>query len=138
MPKPQLNNLDLITSNYFGQLRLPKFWPNISFSHSNQYRKTIFNISWGKPLNLFRPLFHEHKKYLKEFTSIQVEPTSHPYNIYLFIVNNRNTRKWCDICSKLMIKSPERRQWRLSGVFIVNFKHISHLFLEFLLLTMNK
>ena len=82
--------------------------------------------------------FHEHKKYLKEFTSIQAEATSNLHNIYLFVVNNRNTRKWCDIRSKLMIKSPERRQWRLSGVFIVNFKHISHLFLEFLLLTMNK
>ena len=28
--------------------------------------------------------------------------------------------------------------WRHSGVFIVNFEHISHLFLGFLLLTLNK
>ena len=28
--------------------------------------------------------------------------------------------------------------WRRSGVFIVNFEHISHLFLLFLLLTLNK
>ena len=27
---------------------------------------------------------------------------------------------------KLTIKTPERRQWRLSGVFIVNFEHISY------------
>ena len=27
----------------------------------------------------------------------------------------------------LTIKTPERRQWRRSGVFIVNFEHISHL-----------
>ena len=27
---------------------------------------------------------------------------------------------------------------RRSGVFIVNFKHISHLFLQFLLLTLNR
>ena len=31
-------------------------------------------------------------------------------------------------CTKLTIKTPERRQWRRSGVFIVNFEHISHLF----------
>ena len=25
------------------------------------------------------------------------------------IVNNSNTRKWCEICSKLTIKTPEQR-----------------------------
>ena len=29
-------------------------------------------------------------------------------------------------------------KWRRSGVFILNFKHISHLFLVFLLLTLNR
>ena len=29
-------------------------------------------------------------------------------------------------------------QWRRYGVFIVNFEHISHLFLAFLLLNLNK
>ena len=46
-------------------------------------------------------------------------------NIYLFKVNNRNSRKRCEVCSKLTIKTPERRQWRHSGVFIVNFEHTS-------------
>ena len=36
--------------------------------------------------------------------------------------------KKCQLCSKLAIKSPERGQCRRSGVFIVNFGHISHLF----------
>ena len=36
----------------------------------------------------------------------------------------------CDISSKLTIKTPERRHWLCSGVFIVNFEHISHLFLN--------
>ena len=45
-----------------------------------------------------------------------------PANIYLFKVNNRNTRKKCEICSKLTIKTPERRHRRRSGVFIVNFE----------------
>ena len=34
-------------------------------------------------------------------------------------------------------KDARRRQWRRSGVFIVNFEHISHLVLVFLLLTFN-
>ena len=51
-------------------------------------------------------------------------------------VNNRNTRT-SEICSKLTIKTPERRHWRRSGVFIVNFEYISNLVLIFLLLTLN-
>ena len=48
----------------------------------------------------------------------------YPANIYLFQVNNRNTRKRCKKCSKLTIKT-------------MNFEHISLLFLV-LLLTVNK
>ena len=60
-----------------------------------------------------------------------------PANIYLFKVNNWNTRKKCKTCWKLAIKRPERRYWRSFGVFIVNFEHISHLFLVPLLLTLD-
>ena len=35
-----------------------------------------------------------------------------PAGIYLFKVNNRNSRTMCKICSKLTIKTPERGQWR--------------------------
>ena len=62
---------------------------------------------------------------------------NYPVNISLFKVNRRNARKMCVICSKLTIKTPERRQWLCSGVFIVNFEHISQLFLVFLRLTLN-
>ena len=60
---------------------------------------------------------------------------SNPANIYLFKVNNRNTRRCerCEIYSKLTIKTPGRRQELRCGGFIVNFEHISHLDLEFLL-----
>ena len=58
--------------------------------------------------------------------------------IYLFNFNNRNTRTMCEICLKLTIKTPERRHWRRSGVFIGNFKQISHVILVFLLSTLNK
>ena len=46
-----------------------------------------------------------------------------PAGIYLLKVNNRNTRAWYEICSKLTIKTPERRQW-LSSVSIGNFEHV--------------
>ena len=36
----------------------------------------------------------------------------------------------CGICPKLIIKTPERPQWGRSEIFIVNFEHISHLFLS--------
>ena len=41
---------------------------------------------------------------------------------YLLKVNNRNTRTWCETCSKLTIKVPERRRGRIS--FIVDFEHV--------------
>ena len=81
--------------------------------------------------------------------------------MYLLKVNNRNTRIRFEIFSKLTIKTPEQRPsmpkcdfnkvalqlyryhisaWvggRRSAVFIVNFEHISHLVLVFVLLTLN-
>ena len=43
--------------------------------------------------------------------------------IYLLKVNNRDTGARCETCSKLIIKTLERHQWRRFGVFIVNFEH---------------
>ena len=42
-----------------------------------------------------------------------------------------------EIYSKLTIKTPERREWRRSGVFIVVSEQISHIVLVFPLLTLN-
>ena len=41
----------------------------------------------------------------------------------MFKGNNRNTKTRSEICSELTIKTAERRQWRRSGVVIVNFEH---------------
>ena len=43
---------------------------------------------------------------------------------YLLKVSNRNTGKRCEICWKLTKKTPERRHWHRSGVFIVNLEDI--------------
>ena len=75
----------------------------------------------------------EHFLYLNTFKRIQrffwVEWDIN--RSFLLKVNTRNTRARCEICSKLTKKKLERRQW-CSGVFIVNFEHISHLVLVFL------
>ena len=61
-----------------------------------------------------------------------------PANIYLLKVNNIYTRRRCEIFSTSTIKTLEWCHWRCSGVFIVNFEHISHHSLVFLLLSFNK
>ena len=53
--------------------------------------------------------------------------------IHLFKVNNRNTRMKCETCSKLTIKTPERRHWCL-----VNFEQISHIVLGFPLFPLDR
>ena len=78
------------------------------------------------PLWFIPPRGNGNKNRFKSCSSILFIPP--------FKVNNRNTRKRCEICSKLTMKTPERR----FGVFSVNFKHISHFFLVLLLLTLNK
>ena len=62
----------------------------------------------------------------------------YPAGSYLFKFNNRNFRTRCEICSKLTVKTPEQHQCRRYGDFIINFEHISHLFLVFLFLTLSR
>ena len=77
------------------------------------------------------------------FKILQKDTSSgYPAHIYLFEINNKNNRIKFEICSNLTIKTPERRhsgvEWRRSGVFIVNFEHISYLVLVFLLSTLSR
>ena len=51
---------------------------------------------------------------------------------FMFKVNNKDTRT-----TQGLHKTFRGTTWRRSGVFIVNFEHISHLVLLFLLLTLN-
>ena len=53
----------------------------------------------------------------------------------MFKVNNKDTSTTPMV--SLLLSLPVRRQWYPSGIFIVNFKHISHSVLVFLLLTLN-
>ena len=47
---------------------------------------------------------------------------SNQANIYLFSVNDRNTRKRCEICSELAIKTPEHT---FSSVSIADFEQVN-------------
>ena len=76
-------------------------------------------------------LKNEGKKFLSQIRAQNFEALQ--AGIYLLKVHNKSTRIWCEICSKLTIKTPERRQWRHAGVFIVNSEHISYFVLVFLL-----
>ena len=56
-----------------------------------------------------------------------VECEGNPVNIFSFNVNNRNTRRKSEIHSTLIINTPEQCHRCRSGVFNVNFEHISYL-----------
>ena len=75
-----------------------------------------------------------HQSYIKRYMFfVTVVLTTQP-RFYLFKVNNRNTkntRATCEICLKLAVRTPERRQWHRTGVFLVNFQQVSHIDLVF-------
>ena len=48
-----------------------------------------------------------------------------PASIYLFKVNNRNTRERCEFCSKSTIKTLERRQWHILGSLLLILKNFT-------------
>ena len=91
-------------------------------------------FSYGEDLLLFWMMLNIAFGHLQALGNNIYTRNSSPANIYLFKINIRNTKKKCEICSKLTIEAPER----LSTVFFVNFRCFLHLFLLFLLLTLNK
>ena len=71
----------------------------VSYCRSLSYRNQSTDLQ-NKSMDLFL--------YDKEFRHERVK-RYFPVNIYLFKVNNRNTRKRCEICSKCTMSTPERR-----------------------------
>ena len=65
------------------------------------------------------------------FIVIFFQSGPNPANIYMFKVNHRNTRKRCEKCSMLTIKTTEESHWCRSDVIIVIFKHILTFFKYF-------
>ena len=78
-----------------------------------------FDLGYGSDFILSLPSRDKKKRHI-------------PANIYLFKINNKSTRKRCEICSKLTIKTLERRQRRqmLVGILACNPLHPTGLFLH--------
>ena len=105
--------------------------------HVKQYSKMYSKFSFQCNVNKH---FWKREDFPKAFALSPPEGNNKGHNmntqttgIYLLKVNYRNNRARYETYSKLTIKTPEWRQWHRSGVFILNFEHISHLFLVFLL-----
>ena len=56
--------------------------------------------------------------------------SSVPARNYLSKVSNWSTRKKCENCSRLRVKTLERCHWRRSSIYIVNCKHFSNFLLS--------
>ena len=69
---------------------------------------------------------------------IMTNKKAHPSRHLLFKANYENTRTIYEICSKLIIKTPDQRPRLRSDVFHVSFEQISYIIQEFPLLTLNK
>ena len=98
---------------------------------------TLFTQCWIYRIRFGFYLQSEYKSeklrfwtcFIKYEKSIHKLNNKYPACNYPLKVNNRNTRTRCEICSKLTIKIPERRQWPYftlcSSVSIVNFEQVN-------------
>ena len=98
-----------LTLNSFKNMTSCKFIPRTFF---NVYKHQILDIlsreKVKKPIKI--NLYHANALFLYPLKTPQNQRYKCPANIYLIKFNNRNTRKRCEMCSKLTIKAPERRQ----------------------------
>ena len=71
---------------------------------------------------------------LREFTKalslnicvpVSLTNQNNPANIYLFKSSNRSNRKSDEVCSNLMINTPEQCHWYVACIFTVTFEYIS-------------
>ena len=97
----------------------------VTFFSENSYKLQYFIFGWCWSMYHPREVIFNSSTH-KKMTTI------------MFQVNNRNTRKMCKICWKLIIKIPKWPHWCCSDVFFINFNHILHICLVFLLLTLRR
>ena len=122
--------LHILWLHYFCHLWTNEQW---AYHGHNQTPKQIWMESFTTKVNSCKRLSYCCKAHqLRLLRGYWLRLCIYPAGNYIFKVNNLNT------CSKLTINTPERRHYRRSGVFIVNFEHISHFVLLFLLLTLSR
>ena len=143
--------------NLFTSLSITIHWLQLEVRPSRQFQRSpligfwqairlefrISSVSVLEQRWVYQNYFLAFRRFTRKLKSrLNTSLTRHlnacPASNYMFKVNNRNSRTRCETCSKLTIKTPEQRHWRRSSVFIVDFQHISHLVLVFLLLTLSR
>ena len=141
--------LSFTTSSYISSLEINRikkwFDPEIWRKLLKRYGLPLFDTRWLFMTSnfwlsclgiIYRPRTHYWWLQASQKTIAPHHSYPFPAGICLVKVNNRNTRKRCEICAKLTIKTPERRQWRCT--YWPYFEHISHLVLVFLLLSLSR
>ena len=81
-------------------------------SHHCKQRREVVN-SYPEAAILLQRFYLNFSMKIFQFVTKILISIINQADIYLPKVNNRNTRTRCEICSKLTIKTPEGRQWRL-------------------------
>ena len=96
----------------------------------NNTNDSLFDKEWSQTQKIFKKRYiFSYSENALFYTLTKTQPA-----FTCSKLTTENTKTRYEICSKLTINRLEQRQWRRSGVFVVNFEHIS-LFL--LLLTLN-
>ena len=123
------------------QWELIELWPSggLSFIFLVDFIQGFSTLSWEEKPKEWKERVVSIKKVLIGTSQTEIILSTRyfivsPADIYLFEFNDKNTRKRCEICSDLSIKTPERCPLSCSDFFIVNSEHISYLLLAFLLL----
>ena len=121
-----LSTCDLLVDIRHWRLKqnLNRHFPNTKNKICLWFILQLFFHKFGRWLSLFI-LIHQTKSSRGNRGKTHCD-RSYPAYIYLLKVNKKNTRKRCEICSKLTIKTPERRQW-LVLVFLLTL-NIFHIF----------
>ena len=129
---PRIRNRKAVNFEIFIQLKtIQKFSKSVG-NINNSYNLTL---SWRRPLSYRnQPIdllcksmdwfLYDNGLPHERVNVISISMGMSSTGIYLFKVNNKNTRKMCKICTKLTMKALEQRQWRHSGAFIVEFEQI--------------
>ena len=92
----------------FSEKLLLKPLSTIFYSFQKKVFQTLWKILFISSIKLFS--FARYAFSSNFFPFFPHFSDSNPAGNYMFKVNNRNTRTTCEICSKLTIKTQERRQ----------------------------
>ena len=111
------NSIKICVNFFFSQIRLG----------FKSYREWKIQIPNNKGFTQKQPPRGVLRKRCSENMQQICKRIPMPKMIYLFKVNSRNTRRRCEICSKLTIKITERRHWHRWGVVTFNFNMFSFL-----------